>query len=178
MMRKNARAGGPRPHDQRKAVGQVAVRAAVELDPLAVCPGDDPEAVCLISCSQSAAYARRCAEHDRPDLGGRCSHDAPPGLCDQPAEAQAYRGAVRLGQDYRRACPAHAARSRTLEIQVHSDDGRLRDPVAQLAQLARMTSRRLSKMDSTPTKLPIMNSLSPWRTAGHHTPSARISVAC
>jgi hypothetical protein len=41
-----------------------------------------------------------------------------------------------------------------------------------------MTSRRLSKMDSTPTKLPIMNSLSPWATAGHHMPSARISVAC
>jgi len=33
-------------------------------------------------------------------------------------------------------------------------------------------------MDSTPTKLAIMNSLSPGRTAGHHTPSARISVAC
>jgi hypothetical protein len=26
-------------------------------------------------------------------------------------------------------------------------------------------------MDSTPTKLAIMNSLSPWATAGHHTPS-------
>jgi hypothetical protein len=41
--------------------------------------------------------------------------------------------------------PAHAARSRTLEVQVHLDDGRLRpDPVAQLARLARMTRRRFS----------------------------------
>src|SRR5207245_4265275 len=140
---------------------------------------DDPEAVCLISCSQSAAYARRCAEHDRPDLGGRCSHDAPPGLCDQPAEAQAYRGAVQLGQDHRRACPAHAARSRTLEIQVHSDHGRLRpDPVAQLARLARMTSRRLSKMDSTQTKIAIMQSLSPLPTTGTPTTREQDSVSC
>jgi hypothetical protein len=25
-------------------------------------------------------HAAHCAEHDRPDLGGRCSHDAPPGF--------------------------------------------------------------------------------------------------
>src|SRR5262249_49085499 len=70
-------------------------------------------------------------------------------------------------------------RARTLEIQVHSDDGRLRpDPVAQLAPLVRMTSERSSKMASTPAKLDLTKGLNPWATAGHHMPSARISVAC
>jgi hypothetical protein len=47
-----------------------------------------------------------------------------------------------LGQDYRRARPAHAAPSRVLEIQVHSDKGYLRpDPIAQVARLAYMISR-------------------------------------
>jgi hypothetical protein len=49
--------------------------------------------------------------------------------------------------------------------------------VAQLARLARMTSRRLSKMESTPAKQDLTRSLSPWATAGHHAPLARISVA-
>jgi hypothetical protein len=47
----------------------------------------------------------------------RCPQDAPPRLYDQSAEAQANRGAVRLGQDHRRTRPADAARSCALEIQ-------------------------------------------------------------
>jgi Transposase C of IS166 homeodomain len=38
--------------------------------------------------------------------------------------------------------------------------------------------RRLSKMESTSTKLAIMNGLNSCPTADHHAPSARISVAC
>jgi hypothetical protein len=45
-------------------------------------------------------------------------------------------------------------------------------------RLARMTSERSSKMGSTPAKLDLTKGRNPWATAGHHTPSARISVAC
>jgi hypothetical protein len=87
-------------------------------------------------------HAAHRAEHDQPDLGDRCSNDTASGLWDQPAQARANRGAIRLGQDYRRARPAHAAPSRVLEIQVHSDKGYLRlDPIAQVARLAYMISR-------------------------------------
>jgi hypothetical protein len=49
--------------------------------------------------------AAHCTEHVQPDLGDRRPHDAPSGLCDQPA-AQAHRGTVRLGQEYWRSCEA------------------------------------------------------------------------
>jgi hypothetical protein len=48
-------------------------------------------------------HAAHRPEHDQPGLGDRRPHDTPPRLCDQSAEAQAIRGTVRLGQDYRRA---------------------------------------------------------------------------
>ena len=38
---------GERLHDQREAVGEVVAGAAVELDPVAVLTGDDPEPVVL-----------------------------------------------------------------------------------------------------------------------------------
>jgi hypothetical protein len=41
---------------------------------------------------------RRTSPVRKPHLGDRHSHDPPPGLCDQPAKAQANRGAVWLGQ--------------------------------------------------------------------------------
>ena len=49
----------------------------------------------------------RALRHRRP-------HHAAPRLCGEPAEAKAYRGAVRLGQDDRRARTAHAARCQKL----------------------------------------------------------------
>jgi hypothetical protein len=117
------------------------------------------------------------AEHDWRTSAVDALTTRHPGYAISQKKRKRNRGAVRLGLDYRRACPAHAARSRTLEIQVYLDDGRLRpDPVAQLARHDPAESS--PKMDSTPTKLAIMKSLSPCRTAGHHTPSARISVAC
>ena len=61
------------------------------------------------------------AQKIQSSLGDRRSHDAPSGSCDQPA--QAHGGAVRLGQDHWWSREAHAARGRTLEIQVYSDDG-------------------------------------------------------
>jgi hypothetical protein len=58
-------------------------------------------------------------------------------------------------------------------------NGRLRpDPASELARLARMTSKRLSKMEATATKRDITNSPSPGAMLGHHAPSARISAAC
>jgi hypothetical protein len=41
-----------------------------------------------------------------------------------------------------------------------------------------MTSRRLSKMESILAKRDTTKNLSPRAMAGHHAPSARISVAC
>ena len=46
-------------------------------------------------------------------------------LRDKPAETQAGRGAVRLGQDDRRAGAAHVARRQEARLQVYLDDGRL-----------------------------------------------------
>jgi hypothetical protein len=61
----------------------------------------------------------------------------------QSAEAQANRGAVRLGQDHRWARAAGAARCRTLTVQVHSDNGSLWPlSVAQIARRARVTADR------------------------------------
>ena len=49
-------------------------------------------------------------------------------------------------------------------------------PAGQLAQFARMTSRRLSK--NGPAKRDITKSLSPRARLGRHAPSATISAAC
>jgi transposase len=90
-------------------------------------------------------HAAHRPEHHQPQLGDRRPHDAPPRLRHQSAEAQANRGAVRLGQDDRRARPTDAARRRTLEIQVHLYNGSLRPhPAAQIARGVRM------RMESTP----------------------------
>jgi transposase len=53
------------------------------------------------------------AQNTQPQLGDRRPHDVPPRLRDQSAEAQANRGAVRLGRNDRRARPADAAGRRT-----------------------------------------------------------------
>src|SRR5262249_26505219 len=64
-----------------------------------------------------------------------CPHHPASRLHGEPAEAKAHRGAVRLGQDNRRACPAHAARGCALTVQVHSDNGSLQPhPAAQVAR--------------------------------------------
>src|SRR6476619_1238760 len=47
------------------------------------------------------------------------------GLCCEPAEEKAHRGAVRLGQDDRRTCAAHASGRREPRLHVHPNDGRL-----------------------------------------------------
>jgi hypothetical protein len=47
--------------------------------------------------------------------------NAPPRLCDQSAEAQANRGAVRLRQDDRPTRPADVARSGPFTVQIHSE---------------------------------------------------------
>ena len=46
------------------------------------------------------------------------------GLCGEPAEEKAHR-AVRLGQDDRRTCAAHASGRREARLHVHPNDGRL-----------------------------------------------------
>jgi len=98
----------------------------------------------------------------------RRSHDAPLGLCDQPAKAQADRGAVRLGQDDRRACPAHVRRSATLTIHVHSDDGGLRSHlVAQVARSVRITGRTLSRTEAALAKPNIIKSICLCETLDH-----------
>ena len=80
-------------------------------------------------------HAPHRTEHDQPHLGNRRSYHPPPRLCDQSAKTQTDRRAVRLGQDHRRACQAHAARGCALTVQVHSDNGSLQPhPAAQVAR--------------------------------------------
>ena len=67
-----------------------------------------------------------CPEHDQPPLRHRWPHHPPCRLRNKPAETQAGRGAVRLGQDHRRAGAAHVARRQEARLQVHLDNGRLR----------------------------------------------------
>ena len=105
--------------------------------------------------------AARRAEYLQSSLGDRRSHHATSRLCDQPAEAQAgeepFGWAKTIG-----GLARPMLRGRTLGIQVHADDGRLRcDPVAQLARLARKTSGRSS-----------------MGNGGHHRPVGTSSVAC
>jgi transposase len=89
---------------------------------------------------RDAAYR---PEHDRPPLRHRWPHHPPFGVRDQPAEAQAGRGAVRLGQDDRRARPTHAARRQKARLQVHLDDGRLRShQAAEIDRSRCLTGRR------------------------------------
>jgi hypothetical protein len=87
------------------------------------------------------------------DLGDRRPHDAPPRLRDQPAEAQSNRGAVRLGQDDRRARSADAAWRRALEIQVYLHKGSLRPhTAAEVTRGVRMISATLSKWNRHTTR--------------------------
>ena len=80
---------------------------------------------------RDAAYR---AEYQRTAFCDRQPHHAASWIRGEPAEKKAHRGAVRLGQDDRRACAADAARRRKAPLQVHPDDGRLQsDPPAKAA---------------------------------------------
>jgi hypothetical protein len=68
------------------------------------------------------------------------------GLCGEPAEEKAHRGAVRLGQDDRRTCAAHASGRREARLQVHPDDGRLQsDPPTKTHRSPSMSGNRTSE---------------------------------
>ena len=67
-------------------------------------------------------------------IGHRRPHHTACGLRGEPAQTQAGRGGVRLGQDHRRPRKGESARAATGEVQVHLRDGRLQsDPHAQAA---------------------------------------------
>ena len=67
-------------------------------------------------------------------LGHRRPHDAARGLQSQPAQTQAGRGGLRLGQDHRRDGEGESARTGARALQVHVRDGRLQsDPHAEAA---------------------------------------------
>ena len=67
-------------------------------------------------------------------IGHRRPHHTACGLRGEPAQTQAGRGGVRLGQDHRRPRKGESARAATRELQVHLRDGRLQsDPHAQAA---------------------------------------------
>src|SRR6478672_4326785 len=67
------------------------------------------------------------------------------GLCGEPAEQKAHR-AVRLGQDDRRTCAAHASGRREARLQVHPDDGRLQsDPPTKTHRSPSMSGNRTSE---------------------------------
>jgi hypothetical protein len=59
---------------------------------------------------------------------------------------KAHRGAVRLGQDDRRTCAAHASGRREARLQVHPDDGRLQsDPPTKTHRSPSMSGNRTSE---------------------------------
>ena len=59
---------------------------------------------------------------------------------------RAHRGAVRLGQDDRRACTAHASGRQEARLQVHPDDGRLQsDPPTKTHLGPSMSGNRTSE---------------------------------
>ena len=80
------------------------------------------------------------AEHQRTAFRHRRAHHTTSRLCREPAEAKAHRGAIRLGQDDRRACAAHAPGRQEARLQVHPDDGELQsDPTAKAPRGRRMS---------------------------------------
>ena len=103
---------------------------------------------------------------------------SPPRLRDQPAEAEANRGTVRLGQDDRRARPADAARRRALEIQVHLHNGSLRPhPAAEVTRGILMTGATLPKMESAHAEPDTATRSAVLAIATHGSPT-QISAAC
>src|SRR5262245_20664931 len=76
--------------DRAKLVeGQAAETAAL--------PAPVEGIVSLVGCARvrrrsarPQRHAAHCTKHLQPNLGDRRSHDAPSGLCDQPAPAQAH----------------------------------------------------------------------------------------
>ncbi len=123
-------------------------------------------------------HAARRPEHERSPLRHRWPHHPASGLRDQPAEAQAGRGAVRLGQDDRRAGAAHAARRQEARLQVHLDDGRLRShQAAEIDRSGGMNGRR----DTTKPNAGVSGSQSdrtPRIKTGKRRSSTTSSAAC
>jgi hypothetical protein len=76
--------------------------------------------------------AARTVLRDPVDRTEGCVMDgATRGLQSQPAQTQAGRGGLRLGQDHRRDGEGESARLGARELQVHVHDGRLQsDPHA------------------------------------------------
>jgi transposase len=67
-------------------------------------------------------------------LGHRRPHDTARGLCRQPAQTQAGRGSLRLGQDHRRPRKGESPWPAARTLQVYLRDGRLQsDPDAEAA---------------------------------------------
>src|SRR4051794_22893961 len=77
-------------------------------------------------------HAARGAEGQ--GLGHRRPHDTARGLCRQPAQTQAGRGSLRLGQDHRRPRKGESPWPAARALQVHFRNGRLQsDPDAEAA---------------------------------------------
>jgi hypothetical protein len=125
---------------------------------LSICAKDSLRYLKLTICVSSSticatSMSRRILRRTHPTepRRSRLARRANPVMRSASASAPRSRSA---GQDHWWSREAHAARDRTLEIQVHCDDGRLRpEPITQLARLARMTSRGSSKMEPIETKL-------------------------
>jgi hypothetical protein len=108
---------------ERKAAEEMIVRRSPGVRRITVGGDNGYDAASFIADTRAQRDAAHRPEHQRLALCARRAHHAPSRLRSEPADEEAHRGAVRLGQDQRRTCVIHAARHHEPRLHVQTDDG-------------------------------------------------------
>jgi len=131
---------------ERKAAEEMIVRHSPGARRITLGADKGYDAAAFVRHARTQRDATYRTEHQRTTFRGRCPYHTACRLCGEPAEEKAHRGAVRLGQDDRRACAAHASGRQEARLQVHPDDGRLQsDPPAKTHRSPSMSGNRTSQ---------------------------------
>ena len=131
---------------ERKAAEEMIVRHSPGARRITLGADKGFDAAAFVADMRALNVTPYRTEHQRTTFRGRRPYHTACRLCGEPAEEKAHRGAVRLGQDDRRACAAHASGRQEARLQVHPDDGRLQsDPPTKTHLGPSMSGNRTSE---------------------------------